>query len=122
MSAHIWTAAAYVVVTKFLDCWTTQRFVRSAAAEGNPLASGLMRRFGFARVVWAVFAFTAAWACGLAVAASMSGSLLMAWGYALLGAFVGTVQLAVALTNATGRYNAVTRIVRAAHTRAALRR
>ena len=46
----------------------------------------------------------------------------MAWGYALLGAFVGTVQLAVALTNATGRYNAVTRIVRAVHTRAALRR
>lgn len=122
MSALIWTAAGYVVLTKFLDCWTTQRFVRTPAAESNPFASGLMRRFGFARVVWAVFAFAAAWACGLAVAASLSGSPLVACGYALLGAFVGTVQLAVALTNATGRYNAVTRIVRAVHTRAALRR
>ena len=57
MSALIWITAAYVVGTKLLDCWTTQRFVRTAGAESNALASWLMRRFGFTRVVWAIFAF-----------------------------------------------------------------
>ena len=47
-----------------------------------------------ARVVWAVFAFAAAWACGLAVAASLSGSPLVACCYALLGAFVEIVAVA----------------------------
>lgn len=121
MSALIWIAAAYVVATKLLDCWTTQRFVRSAGAESNALARRLMRRFGFTQVVWGVFAFASLWAVALAVCADAAGSAAAAWGYALLAAFVGTVQAAVAATNATGRFNAVTRVVYRLHTRRAPR-
>ena len=117
MSALIWISAAYVVGTKLLDCWTTQRFVRTAGAESNALASWLMRRFGFTRVVWAIFAFASLWAVALAACADATGSAAAAWGYALLASFVGTAQAAVAATNATGRFNAITRVVYRLHTR-----
>ena len=45
----------------------------------------------------------------------------VAVGYVLLALFVGSVQLAVARTNCTGRYNAITRLVLRAHTRGLLR-
>ena len=117
VSVLIWIAAAYVVGTKLLDCWTTQRFVQTAAAESNALASCLMRRFGFTRTVWGIFAFASLWAVALAASADASGAAAAAWGYALLAAFVGTVQAAVAATNATGRFNAITRVVYRLHTR-----
>ena len=46
----------------------------------------------------------------------------MEHGYVPIALFVGSVQLAVARTNCTGRYNAVTRLVLRAHTRGLLRR
>jgi len=116
MSVLIWIAAAYVVGTKLLDCWTTQRFVQTAAAESNALASWLMRRFGFKRTVWGIFAFASLWTVTLAACADAAGAAAAAWGYTLLAAFVGTVQAAVAATNATGRFNAVTRAVYRLHT------
>lgn len=122
MGALVWAAAGYVVATKFADCWTTARYVRTADNETNALASRLMRRFGFARVVWGIFAFATLWTIALAAAALAAADASVAVGYVLIALFVGSVQLAVARTNCTGRYNAVTRLVLRAHTRGLLRR
>ena len=51
MDTLVWITAVYIVLTKYLDCWTTVRFVRRAEVESNALTSCLMRRFGFVRAV-----------------------------------------------------------------------
>lgn len=115
MTTLIWVTVAYVVLTKYFDCWTTVRFVRTSEAETNAFARCLMRHFGFVRTVWGLFAFASLWAIGLAACATVSDDTSLAWGYMLLGSFVGTVQAAVAVTNATGRFNIVTRLVDKMH-------
>jgi hypothetical protein len=117
MDTLVWITAVYIVLTKCLDCLTTVRFVRTAEVETNAFASCLMRRFGFVRAVWGIFAFASLWAIALAACAAGSVSASAAWGYTLLGSFVGTVQAAVAVTNATGRLNIITRLVYKVHLR-----
>ena len=122
MDTLVWITAVYIVLTKYLDCWTTVRFVRTADVETNAFACCLMRRFGFVRAVWGIFAFASLWAIALAACAAGSVNASAAWGYTLLGSFVGTVQAAVAVTNATGRLNIITRFVYMVHTCRFIRR
>ena len=51
MTTLIWVTVAYVVLTKYFDCWTTVRFVRTSEAETNAFARCLMRHFGFVRTL-----------------------------------------------------------------------
>jgi hypothetical protein len=113
-----WLTAVAVLVTKFADLWTTWRFV-GAEAETNPIGRFLFRRIGVLPglvlvgvVVLAVVAVTYG-------GAAASGSVVAQVLVATYGGFVSVVQAAVAHHNATGRANAVTRVVMNAHRRIA---
>lgn len=122
MSALVWITAVYVVWTKFLDCSSTMRHVRTAEAETNAFASLLMRRIGFGRAVWGIFGFVTVWTVAIAASVLATGNRWTALGYAALALLVGTVQLAVARTNSTGRFNVISRAVLRLHVGRAARR
>lgn len=122
MSALVWITAVYVVWTKFLDCASTLRHVRTAEAETNAFARRLMRRIGFGRAVWGIFGFVTVWTVAIAASVLATGNRWTALGYAALALLVGTVQLAVARTNSTGRFNVISRAVLRLHVGRAARR
>lgn len=55
---------AALLLTKLLDCATTQARIRSPAQETNPWARRAMERLGVAPVVWGVGAVAASNATG----------------------------------------------------------
>lgn len=102
-----------LVVTKAADLWTTWRFV-GVASETNPLGRALMARLGMKGAlavvgVVAALLIATSWAVALRLGPEAMG-VLAAW-----STVVAVVQGAVALTNATGRFNLVTRRVLALH-------
>jgi hypothetical protein len=119
--------SALLVVTKALDCWSTDRFVRQASDETNPVARISMRRFGRRRTIWLVFGLvvgivvlvggTAFVTAGEAQTGTDSGmrALVPVWGYLVMGLCIAAIQAAVALTNSTGKWNPLSRIVLTSH-------
>lgn len=106
-------AAGAVLLTKAADLWTTWKHV-SAETETNPIGRFLFRRLGMAGGLAAVATVTvlvvaATWATAVELGV---GAMTLA---AALSLFVSLVQGGVALHNATGRSNAVTRKVAALH-------
>ena len=117
----VWAAFALVVATKAADCWSTQRYVRNAQTETNPVGKFLMHKLGFTTAIWAIFSFVVAWVAALA-ATSLAGSWPVSAWFMLLSLWVSIMQVAVAWTNTTGRWNALTRWVLRMHLRALARR
>lgn len=116
IAVWVWMTVVAIVVTKGFDAWTTLRAVgRSGEGETNAFAQRWMRRFGVRSVAAVVFAVATVVAVttGVVVVASEEWSLQL--GYVVVGGFVAFVQGAVAHTNATGRWNFVTRRVLAFH-------
>ena len=111
MTYAIWTGALLLAVTKLLDCLTTYRHVGCAAHETNPIGRRLMERLGFGRAIVAVYAISAlevALFAGLALATSWTWLGVLFLAYAGVAA---TLKVAVAHTNRTGYFNALTRLV-----------
>ena len=122
MTAALLVTAFALIVTKALDGLSTLRAVHDPDAETNPLARPLMRRCGVratAALVFGLAVLIVAAALGLVW---LSGSRLFAWVFVVVGLGVALVQLAVAHTNWTGRWNPITRRVLRAHRWAAARR
>jgi len=115
MDTLIVCTAAALVVTKALDCLTTLRGIRSAAAETNAIARSLMQRIGIRRAVALIFVL--ALGCIYAAAAYALYSEQVVWraGFVVIGLAISIVQAAVAHTNHTGRDNPITRRVRRMH-------
>ena len=111
MNLLVICTALLVVATKALDCLTTLRAVPVAAAETNPLARRIMQRLGVHRSVALVFVLATVWTCAIATVTILVNSTVYAALFVGLGLFVATVQAAVAHTNWTGRYNAITSCV-----------
>ena len=80
-----------------------------------------MQRLGFSAAIWAIFAFVWVLTTGLAVAALYASDIVAYW-FVLLALTVSSMQLAVAWTNSTGRWNFFTRWVLRMHRRALTRR
>ena len=115
MDTLVICTAALILATKALDCLTTLAAVPTAAAETNPLARGIMHRLGIRRTTALVFAMAAALTCTVAAVVLMMDSTLYAALFIVAGLFVATVQAAVAHTNWTGGWNAITSRVLRAH-------
>jgi hypothetical protein len=115
-----------LVATKYFDCRTTATHMRGPSDETNPLARSAMERFGPKVAIWAVFSVVVlivalvgggAFRTAGNVAAEAEPQLVdeaTVWGYVLLGGFISLVQIAVAQTNRTGDFNAISRKVLAA--------
>ena len=46
-----------LILSKFLDCWSTQKHIKFIAMEANPIASKLMQWLGVKTAIWMIFLF-----------------------------------------------------------------
>jgi|GEM_PF-733738 len=107
MQIAIWIVIGLLVITKFMDTYTTMRRIQGISHETNPVARKLMGRLGVKPAIWAIF--------GLAlVIIGLAGWLALHLGaifqavFIIVGLFVVVVQASAAQANWTGRQNAVT--------------
>ncbi|OWY21419.1 hypothetical protein C7N43_06960 [Sphingobacteriales bacterium UPWRP_1] len=112
MELTIYTAAFLLVLSKFLDCWTTSLRITHLEQEKNPLARFLMRKIGIQTTIWFIFAFTTALVL-LTVFSALAPHTGQAvqWAFVLLAAVISVVQFAVAYTNYYGKLNPITRFM-----------
>ena len=104
--------SALIVISKFLDCWTTSRQITNPNQERNPLARNLFKRFGSQLVIWIIFVLTII-IVGISVwlLFSFYNSYLYKSMYIIIGLLVTTAQFAVAYTNKTRKLNFVTKFL-----------
>ena len=99
-----------IIITKFLDCYTTHIMIKDVSQERNQFARNLMYRFGKTKVIWGFFLFT------IVIVISSHWMLLnyyfqtlWIWCYVIVAAIISVFQLAVAHTNYSRRYNIYTK-------------
>lgn len=106
----IFITAFALIISKFLDCWTTQQKIISPKNEKNKLARELMENYSPKKVIWGTFLLA-----GCIVALSTWGILtyytypVYKFFFICLGSFITIVQLAVAKNNFTGEPNVITK-------------
>jgi len=104
--------SAAIIISKFLDCWTTSIKITNVDQEANPLARKLFGIFGSHKTIWFIFGISV-------LIVSLSHWLLLTFYhralykilYIIIGLIVSIVQLAVAHTNWTRRLNFFTKIL-----------
>lgn len=107
-STSIVIVASLLILSKFLDAWSTHRKATSPSWETNPLVRPLMERWGVGRTSWFIFAFTVVYVSLL----SFGAWLTTPWSLFLFvpaGLLVALVQGAVAHHNLTGSQNFIVR-------------
>jgi hypothetical protein len=112
MPLLIYLTSALIVLSKFLDCYTTSAQIVSIHQERNPLARLIMKRLGVRFTIWVIFVLA------LGIVGISTWSLFCCYtgigyrlGYIGIGAFIAWVQFSVAHTNRTSRINFVTRFL-----------
>lgn len=112
MPTLLLTAAILIVLTKFLDCWTTSRMMAHPQMEQNRWARKWMLKYGKEKVIWGVFAATVL----------ITGiSFWVVWGetveiayqliFLVMAAVISTTQFFVALANYRRKQNWVTKLL-----------
>lgn len=112
MNIFIWIVSFLIIISKFLDCYTTSIQITSLNQERNPIARKVMKKFGIHTTIWTVFGISI-------VIVGISIWLLFAFyntvpykiSYIFLGAIVALTQFAVAHTNKTKQLNLITKIL-----------
>ncbi len=112
MTVVIYIISASIIISKFLDCYTTTSQITSVSQERNPLARKVMKRFGIHTTIWGIFGLTI-------IIVGISIWLLFRFYdttfykvfYIALGLLVTLTQFAVAHTNKTKRLNKFTRFL-----------
>lgn len=112
MTVVIYIISALIIISKFLDCYTTTSQITSVTQERNPLARKVMKRFGIHTTIWVIFGFTII-IVGISIwlLFSFYDSIFYKVIYIALGLVVALTQFAVAHTNKTKRLNIFTRIL-----------
>lgn len=108
----VWIASFLLVVSKFLDCYTTSTQIIDLKHERNPVARKMMKTFGIQKAVWLNF-LLAIIIVGISILLiyEVYENLVLKFVYVILGGFITIVQFAVAYTNKTGRLNLLTKIL-----------
>lgn len=112
MNLAIFIVSLFVIVSKFLDCYTTSIQITSISQERNPIARKMMRKFGVQTTIWAIFFLSIT---------IVSISVLILFVYFNTIAFkilfivssliISIFQFAVAYTNKTKRLNIFTKLL-----------
>jgi bacteriorhodopsin len=112
MDIIIGVVSLLIVATKFLDCYTTARGVRGVEQEVVPFAALLMKKIGVQTTIWGIFGLSVLLVIFAVILlfGPPAGSLYR-WAYVILGTGIAVIQFAVAHTNHTKRFNAVTRTI-----------
>lgn len=107
--------AAFLIVSKFSDCYTTDvkalEFADKAGYEVNPLARYLMRKLGFRNVIWWGFALISVFVSYIAYEVISRNDLYYSLGYILLGNAISLAQFDVAYANYYGQLSFFTRFL-----------
>lgn len=106
----LYTASLLLFVSKFFDCYTTVKYMKSVTHERNRLARWMMQRVGVQWTVWTVFLLSVVVVlASLWLVENYYNDRYSQWFYILLALFISYIQFAIAHSNATGRLNVVTR-------------
>lgn len=110
MNYFLFFASISIIVTKFLDCYTTHIKINDVTQERNQFARNLMYRYGKTKIIWGIFLFT------IVIVISSHWILIKyyfqtpwIWGYIILALIISVFQLAVAHTNYSRRCNIFTK-------------
>jgi len=112
MNTLVYIVSALLIISKFLDCYTTSKNIQSVAHESNPIARKLMNKFGIKTTIWAIFVLTI---FIVIFSLFLINSLFNTFTYKLLfvltGLFVSVIQFAAAHSNKNQRLNFITRLI-----------
>lgn len=108
----VYIISILIILSKFLDCWTTSIQITNPNQERNPLARKLFNRFGSQTVIWAIFGLTILIVgINLLFLFLFYNTNLYKILFCIIGLLVSIVQFAVAHTNKTRRLNLVTKFL-----------
>lgn len=112
MNFIVYLIAGLIILSKFLDCYTTSVRISSAGQERNPFARKLMKRFGIQNVIWGIFVLTILIVLfTLWMLLTYYDSLIYKLLFVFAGLFISIIQFAVAYTNNTGKLNTITKFL-----------
>lgn len=108
----VWLSALAVVISKYLDVWSTLQKLESPRDEKNPLAAYLMKKWGIRWTVWSVFAFTLIIvAYALLYTLVIEATPQVKWTFIIIATLISIVQASVVASNLSGRLNPITRLL-----------
>ncbi len=116
MKICIYIISFLIILSKFMDCYTTSTKIVSISQERNPLAQRIMRIFGTHATIWGIFVLSI-------IIVSVSVWLLFSYYdttvyktlFVIIGLLVSFAQFAVAHTNKTKRLNIFTKLLMKAY-------
>ena len=113
MNLLILLTAALLLITKFLDCYSTKvRIGGNIENENNPLAQRIMRSLQFNETIWLFFLIAAVIIfLSTFMLFRMNAGLLYQSAFVIIGLFISTIQFAVAHNNYYRRSNTITRFI-----------
>lgn len=112
MNYVVFTIASLVIISKFLDCYTTSVRIVSIHHERNNLARGLMSSLGVKTTIWSIFVFSILIVVlSLVVLFYVYESNFYKAVFVVLGFTITLIQLEVARTNYFGKLNKVTKLL-----------
>ncbi len=112
INVFIFIVSFLIILSKFLDCYTTSTQISALSQERNPLARIFMKKFGIQKTIWGVF-FLAI------IIVSISNWLLFTYYdktifkviFIIISLIVSISQFAVAHTNKTKKLNFFTKFL-----------
>ena len=120
----ILTTSALLILSKFMDCYTTIKYVQNLNAETNKIAKMLMIRFlaflffttilikfGFKSTIWGIFLFVLIVTLVYTFMVLNLNNSILTIGFILLGSLISVFQFSVAKYNKTKKHNIFTKWV-----------
>jgi hypothetical protein len=108
MDILIYLVVAALIISKFLDCYTTQLRITSINDETNPLGRWFMNKPGTVTGIWLIFLISVI-IIGLSafLLISLSNERYYQILFILIGTVISIIQFAVAHSNFTGTDNSI---------------
>lgn len=107
----ILTTSALLILSKFMDCYTTIKYVQNLNAETNKIAKMLMIKFGFKSTIWGIFLFVLIVTLVYTFMVLNLNNSILTIGFILLGSLISVFQFSVAKYNKTKKHNIFTKWV-----------
>ena len=115
LEALVYITAGFMILSKFLDCYSTQLRIKNLHDETNLIGRSFMK-LGIKKGIWLVFLISLLIILGSTfLVFEYYSTLLYQWLFVITGIFTSIVQFAVAHNNYYGRDNKITRIIRRIH-------
>ncbi len=111
MNIGIFIIGILIIVSKFLDSFTTASQITNISQETNPIVRWLMRKFGIDSVSWGILVVSIIIVFFTILIVFQKNSILYKWMFILIGILVSIFQFAVAYTNKTGKATIITKTV-----------